>query len=165
MNQVSDDESTITKLREDAIREHEDHLERTKHSSEIAIQYSSSAIRLIFLMNGGAAVAVLAFLSSSAELANEPTAAVRALTCFASGVVAAACASAGSYFSQTAFTLSLRNYEMSWDHPYTRPTSVSEKFATLGVLFQAASVLIAFGAIAFFVAGVWALRSGFLGIH
>ncbi|GEM_PF-1794881 len=115
-------------------------------NSAQAIEYGRECVRSGILVNGGAAVALVALLSGSAAFDRDMF--LRGLLCFSIGTGLAVLACAGGYFAQTVFAMAnARDSEKI----YTRAVAVSVVTAAimiasigafaLGVYFSAQAVL------------------------
>ena len=108
--------------REDAKRAHDAEGEFGKQNNEAAINSGAVAIRTAFLINGGAAVAMLTFIGSMVAQGRIGDTDLHGLASnlmwFASGVALAAAASTSAYFVNLATAGMSVSRKRTWDHPY-----------------------------------------------
>lgn len=154
------------KRREDAHRTHDELRALIKSSSAQTIDFAHNAIRAFFLLNGGAAVALLATL---AQLHGDEAARqlipgiVGSLRSFAWGVGAAAATAASSYLAQLCYTIGLNTNSVSYSHPYVTSSGSTAWWQWAGYFFQLMGIVMGFAALAAFFIGAEALRAAFLG--
>ena len=152
--------------REDAQREHDRLGTFISDTNKAAITNADLALRTAVLINGGAAVSVLAFvggLVTQGKLtkANSLEEVSYALALFAFGVAAAALAMGFSYFTNYCITGNASRKIRIWEHPYATDTPASKRFMCAAFTFQAIAVLLGFGSIGLFVAGMLAIKASF----
>jgi hypothetical protein len=149
--------------REDAQRDHDRISAFISNTNEAAINNANLALRTAVIINGGAAVSVLAFVGGLVTKGN--LAIVQevsfALESFAIGVATATLAMGFSYFTHYCITGNAARKELNWEHPYTRDTSASKWYLRAGLTFQAISILLGFGSVVFFLTGMLAVKASF----
>jgi hypothetical protein len=173
-------------VKDTARYEHERNLEHYKANNQIKIsnldvlsrgglnmansiiEAGLSALKSVILINGGAAIALLAFLGNAWDKgiqANGVSALIASLSLFSKGVLAGALGMGCRYFSQ-AFYGYVNNKEIerlvsSFDKqdPVQRPEYKAE---CAGKVFQALSILSGLAAFYFFYEGTSASGSAFL---
>ena len=117
--------------------------ERLLETYRSMISHSSAAVKLLALLNGGAVVALLAFLGKVWEETNRPDLALP-MGAFAAGLVFAALAGCSSYLTQYFFYNELRTGVASgsaWKtHPFWLGIGIASAFLSLAA-FTIGSVL------------------------
>ena len=105
---------------EDAKRAHDDLKAIAKLKDEAAIKSGGDAVRMVILVNGGAVVAVLAFLGNiSGKIPNTQIPSVAAsLRWFAWGVAAGLASMFCGYLTNLAHTNLFTSYNHTYEHPY-----------------------------------------------
>jgi hypothetical protein len=113
--------------RREAERAHDNAAAFSLKLNEAAMENANLALRTAVLINGGAAVSILAFvggLVSQGKVAAGPqlTQIADSLVCFASAVAAAALAMGFSYFTNYCISASWSRRRREWEHPYVVET-------------------------------------------
>jgi hypothetical protein len=143
--------------REHALRAHERALDDINAASRSAIEASNVVLRALLLINGGAVVALLAFVGAletgDGAASNDATLLVTPILWFALAVGFAVTAAGLAYVVTFLDDRLFSDIELIWEHPYVRrppkKTLVWRNIAhALAVAFAMASL------IGFFV-GVW----------
>jgi hypothetical protein len=153
--------------RTQAEREHAREHEHIRSLNEAAMQNANIALRAVLLINGGAAVAILAFIGSLATSAraqvqvNLPDL-VSPLVWFAGGVAAAALGCVLAYCTNYSATASLLNKEHSHEHPYVHETGASKRWRKANICFHAAALVAAVVALVLFFCGVFSAQDAIL---
>lgn len=131
--------------------------------NEATIQIGGAALRAFLFINGGAAVAILAFMGSVfskdpeshkliGELAN-------GLTDFAWGVVLAAAAMGLAYIVNFLTAATVQSRLKGWgEHPYVRSGPVTGWWAGLKAAFHVLTVLLAIASVVLFVVGLLTVK-------
>ena len=129
-------------------------LEQWKQRTKAAIEYAQEAIKAAILINGGGAVAILAFIGEVAKENSimEPKNFTASLICFGVGVACAVIASACGYFAHDDYA---KGFELLWRSPRfellsrgPREERASERLGhgklwhRLGTFFVLASILL-----------------------
>jgi hypothetical protein len=108
--------------RQDALRVHDRSRKFSETTNEAIVKQGEVAIRTVMLINGGAAVSVLAFIGALVRedgLTVKQVAGVSgSLLWFGGGVAAAALALALSYFTNFCYGRSETSKIFTFDHPY-----------------------------------------------
>ena len=124
--------------REDAKRAHDAEREFWKLNNEAAINSGILAVRTAFLVNGGAAVAMLTFIGGMVAQGKIDDADLHGLASnlmwFAFGVALAAVATAFAYFVNLATAEGSASKERIWESPIFRDTGFALGHNPLGVL-------------------------------
>jgi len=131
--------------REQAFATHTSYQEDSRNVFNSAMGMALEAIRTAIIINGGAVIAIFAFLGSIFNSSEPATIAVKYALLgpaflFAAGAVLSGVASGASYFSQILFSRAHEEYEMIWEHPYVKATTASESFRSWGDFWRAIAV-------------------------
>jgi hypothetical protein len=149
--------NTPPDVRRDAERAHDKQTEFFNQVNKATIDTSFLALRTSVLINGAAAVAVLAFLGSLASSDKVPltqlASIANSLKSFAWGVVAAALAMLSAYLTNYTITCRLVTQERTFKYPYLKNTGWSVFWTILSLIFLVISFFLGLGSIAFFVYG------------
>lgn len=128
---VGDEEATAREERRIAEREHDIAIGRTRAIEEAAIIQLNNALRALFLLNGGAAVAILAFLGALVDKNKigqaELVVVARTLIWFSIGVVLATVASLAAYTSNITQANAAWASERQYSAPFVRDTDLSNQ--------------------------------------
>jgi hypothetical protein len=163
-NQPFDHEKWLHELqREDAHREHDRAAEFYNQLNESSIKSSEITLRTCFLINGGAAVSVLAFiggLESKGLIETRDFGPIAdSLVMFAFGVVAAVAGMGLSYVVHYLTGLHVISMEKVWEHPWVKPGKRTRLFGILKALTHVLAVLVAVSSVVFFVYGIYSVRA------
>ena len=146
--------------REEALRAHDAETEFWKQSNQAAIDSGTLAIKTAFLINGGAAVAMLAFMGTIGGQGRISDGDLHILaSCliwFASGVAFAGISTAAAYFTNLYTAAGSSSRERIWDHPYLKPAKC--KWVVLRLTFLSAAVLAGAISLSLFVYGMADVR-------
>lgn len=148
----------------DAERHHNKIYSYIEKSNDAAISSGAAAIKNLFLMNGGALVAMLAFISSILSKENPQTFAsnlVGPMFWFAIGLASAAAASAGTYFTNLLQAIHASKIDFSWDYPFIKENHGSQKIKIIVIIFHIITIVIAGASLAFFVKGFFEVKGVF----
>lgn len=131
---------------EQALNAHNNYQEEKRQMFGSAMDMALEAIRTAAVINGGAVIAVFAFLGTllAAESGAARTmriAIVEPAFLFAAGAVLSGVASGLSYFAQLAFTRSYEEYDLNYERPYITETKLSKRFGIVGEGFRVLAVL------------------------
>jgi hypothetical protein len=149
-----------------AQRAHDELAESTKHANEATVRSGELAMKLVILANGGAVVAVLAFLGSISSN-NKVTAAqlatvANSLIWFAAGVAAGLACTLLAYLTNLHHAGLGSSYERIWEHPYHKDGPSTCRYQILGNLFMGLAIVCGAAALFLFVGGVLDVRSAIL---
>lgn len=134
---------------------HQELHEHFTNSNNYITESSNQAIRSLFLINGGAVVALLALLAASIETQHEiALIVVKALQYFAKGVFAAAMTSVAAYLTNYCYGSSVYAQKRILNWPYVEETSSGKNWRRVGVFFHLVSLASAVGSLLMFVLGV-----------
>lgn len=162
--QLSDYQKWLHELkRRDAERSHDKIDEFHARANEAAVRTADLALRMAMLINGGAAVAVLAFMGgliakdkiAAGQLANVAS----TLAWFAFGVVIAVAGMALSYLTNYCMAGVAASQMKKWEHPFVEPGAMTARWRLFNIIFH----MFAFGAglasLIFFVVGMLSVKA------
>jgi hypothetical protein len=122
-------------------------------------------MRTAVLINGGAAVSVLAFIGhfvtqgrSIAQIADVAS----SLISFAWGVVAAGVAMGFTYFSAYSGTKSLSDHATKWQHPYVSPGRRTHLWEFASTTFTICAIAAGLASLALFIYGMFDVRDSII---
>ena len=143
-----------------AQREHDALREHAKSINEAAATSANHALRTALLINGGAAVSMLAFIgglvSNGKVLVGAQLASVAApLVWFALGVALAGLATAFAYFTNFSNVGSANSMRRLWEYPWLEATTASKRWLKSYYVCLGISVLSGFGSLGLFVFGMY----------
>lgn len=153
-----------------AERYHDQELNFSKYMNEAAINNANIALRALVLVNGGAAIAVLAFVGSlvSSDVANI-TSKLSELTApliwFAVGVALSPLGMAFAYFTNYSSAVSSINKTRLYIHPYLKDTADSRRWEKIGRWCHIAAVVLAFASLGCFLLGMFDVREAINALH
>jgi hypothetical protein len=149
----------IDPRREDALRVHDRSRSYSEATNEAVMKAGEVAIRTVMLVNGGAAVAVLAFIGA---LVREGGVTVKqvsgvsgSLLWFAGGVAMAVLALALSYFTNYCYVGSETSRVFAFDHPYIIDGANTWKWRYWGRAFHVGAIVWAVLSLVAFVFGMF----------
>ncbi len=149
-----------------AERDHDAEREFRNDTSRAAIDASAHALRAFFIINGGAAVAMLAYLSrigSIDEKADETLKLLAAsLLWFGWGVAAAALGSGFAYLTNYCIATASGRRDFTYTHPHVRDNNSSKMWSAFATVFQVLAVLVAISSLVLFLCGIYAVKSSLL---
>ena len=148
--------------RELALRAHEENRQMYTDARKAAIDSANVAIRALLLVNGGAVVALLAFIGAieageSAAVSLEPL--VEPVWFFAIGTGLSAVISTLAYHVNMFDSDIISSVQLTWQHPYVvkKPVARWLFWSRTGVLCVA--LLLAIGSLVFFFLGISSVTS------
>jgi len=139
-------------------------------TNRTAVESARLALRMVILINGGAAISLLAFVGSVVTQGHvkigSPQLSSLALTRLwvASGVAAAMFAMGLGYFTNLALSIHARRLQRSWQPPYFVDTPASKRAAWLVDGLRWTTGVLGFGALALFVVGMIGVYSAVIGL-
>lgn len=144
--------------REDAILEHDRHYQRTSKMAERAVQAGQVTVRTAVIVNGGAAISILAFIGGLVgqgrlSIQNISTVA-DSLLWFAAGIVCGVGSLGSSYLAQYSDKWGLELKQTAWQAPYVRDTRGSIWWVRSALLMRITGIVTGVLSLAFFVAGM-----------
>jgi hypothetical protein len=117
-------------------------------------------------INGGAAIALLAFSGALIARSNVPkdqvTFVLAKLSWFASGVFAAAIAGAFAYFTNFCYAGMAAFLQPSWEEPFIEETRKSKRWKRTALACHWLGVLSALASLLLFLGGLFAVRTAML---
>jgi hypothetical protein len=143
-----------------AERQHDQIIEIGNRLDEATINAGNLALRLVLLINGGAAVALLSFMGS---LKDQRQAIATALAWFARGV-AAALALGLAYATNFCAVGIPRSMTYWYEHPYVRDGPQTAVWRKWKLRFHIGAVLAAIRALVLFVIGMLRVKSAFINL-
>jgi hypothetical protein len=144
-----------------AERAHDHITEFGNKVGEAAINGGNLALRMVLLINGGAAVALLSFMGS---LKDQRQAIASALAWFAWGVVAAALALGLAYATNFCVAGTARSMTHWYEPPYVRYGPQTALWRRWNLGFHIGAVLAGIGALVLFVMGMLRVKSAFINL-
>lgn len=116
--------------RESAMEAHTAHRNDAAMLFQAGLNFGLEAMRTAFLVNGGAVVAMMAFIGATYNAESSDVESIRSALLlpafiFAAGAVAAGMASGFAYFAQYLYHDVVETQEMHWDRPYIRDTAAT----------------------------------------
>ena len=149
-------------MREDAHREHDRNSQFRADVNEMTVRSSDNALRAALLINGGAAVSMLAFISGLVGQNRIDAAQMRdiasSLMIFAFGVAAAVAAMAFSYFTNYYTVAHTSSFEKIWQHPYLRPGPRTQRLARIRSMMHGLAIVLGLLSIVLFIGGMVDVR-------
>jgi hypothetical protein len=150
------------KLR-DAERAHDSTTDFAAKTNAAALDNANLAMRTAVLINGGAAVSVLAFIGGLNSQARVPLASLipiaASLVWFAVGVAAATFAMGCAYLTNYSIAGDVVHRKKQWEHPYILPTVRSRAWRCAAILFQWVAIIGALASLVLFVYGVIEIKN------
>jgi hypothetical protein len=147
-------------VREDAHRAHDNSDTFHTYTNQAAIESSNIALKTLIVINGGAAIAVLAFLGgvASKEKIDFATVAPVAYTIryFAFGVALTMAAMAFSYLTHYFMTGIEGSRLKSYNHPFIVDGPGTPRLRLFNRIFHIAAIVAAFSSLALFLVGMYA---------
>jgi hypothetical protein len=142
---------------ERAIKAHDNNRADIEKAQRFAVESANVAIRAFLLINGGATVALLAFVGAiwTAEADGElMSALVPSLQFFAFGVGFAGVAAALAYLVNMLDANITCSVEYSWDYPHVRATPHAKWLRRVRYFFHISALILAVATLAAFFGGV-----------
>jgi hypothetical protein len=141
-----------------AERAHDELEDFRKQNNEAAIRSGEVALKTVLLVNGGAAVAILAFLGAIASRERITTSQLSGVAStigwFAAGVALGVVALAFAYLTNLYMANTAASKIRTWVHPYEQPGPMTCRYRVLNVVFHTAAILLGLASLAAFVWGV-----------
>lgn len=153
--------------REDALRVHAWMMDLIAKNMEATSQSGQAAIRTLFLLNGGALIALLTFLSafiSGPRYSGQLSLFVGPLETFAVGVAVAAASFCATYCSNFSGVMQGVTMKRAVDSPYLRETQLSKRWGITGGFALGVALSSAAGSLILFVWGFRQIRGALAGI-
>jgi hypothetical protein len=145
-----------------AERAHDDARDWEHKQNEAVLRNADAAIKTFILVNGGAAVSVLAFVGGLASKTNVSLAQLHALAgsliWFASGVASAAVGAVFAYLTNYAYGEASTYRTREWEYPFLKDTPASVGWRKAGVCFHIVGVVATLFSLGFFMWGMFCVR-------
>ncbi|MEJ8573459.1 hypothetical protein [Microbaculum marinum] len=142
-----------------AEKAHDKHFSFVLHMNQSVLDTALNALKSAALINGGAAVATLAFLGALANrkvgLGNGSENALFVLFLFSGGVLSAAVGSGAAYLTQYFYGAASNGALLIWDHPYIKKKECSGAYNYLGKSFHVLAVFLTISCYILFAYGVY----------
>jgi hypothetical protein len=142
-----------------AERAHDQAANAAEQYREATVRAGQEAMKVALLINGGAAVAVLAFVGGLATRTGislgELKAVTHSLYWFAGGVVSAAITAGCGFFASDLYAGSMHHQDRSWEHPYLSHNEKSKMLYNLGWWCSLGGTVLAGISLVLFVVGIW----------
>jgi hypothetical protein len=145
-----------------AERQHDQFTEFGNKVNEATIVGGNLALRMLLLINGGAAVALLSFMGGLPK--DQRQAIASALAWFAWGVVAAASALGLAYATNFCVVGTQRSLEHWYEPPFVRDGPRTALWRRWYLVFHIAAALAGLGALVLFVVGMLRVKSAFINL-
>jgi hypothetical protein len=150
--------------RQDAQRAHDKNHEFAIKTNESAVNSANLALRTAVLINGGAAIALLAFIGGLVSNGKLPVGdqlvrVTSPLVYFATGVALATLAMALAYFTNYSAVSAATNMKRIWQHPFLEATPASKRWHKIYIGCIIVAVIIAFASLFAFVFGMIEVRN------
>ena len=154
--------------REDAHRAHDRQNKFWDQVNEATIKSAETVLRMAMLINGGAAVSVLAFIgglvSQNRIAVSDLKGVSNSLMLFAFGVLVSVAGMALAYLTHYFTTAHANSMEKIWEHPWVRPGPRSKLFARVKMALHLLALLVCFASLLLFVSGMFAVRDAIVAI-
>ena len=139
-----------------ARRAHDIETEHGFRLNEAAINNANLFLRALLIINGAAALGLLAFFSNTGSAMPGEAA---PLISFAGGVAATTVAMGLAYLTNYCYTSASVDRHRGYEQPYVRESRESEKWIKIGSCSHKLAVVLAISAVAFFICGVFGAHS------
>jgi hypothetical protein len=142
-----------------ARRAHDEIAEFGRSANKAAIDNATSVFRTLLLINGGAAVSVLAFVGGlisqgKLSLGAQAAGVTRALLLFAVGALASAAGTGFAYLTHFSVAGHALTMKRQWDSPYVAETPASRRWTWGYKIFISLAIISAIAAATLFLFGV-----------
>ena len=153
-------------VRRDAERVHDRIDKHVILNDEAAVKSGEAAIRTVILSNGGAVVAVLAFLGnlSSKVSPQQISAVANSLTYFSLGVAAGLLAMLGAYFTNYYHSCMGSSWVRTWQHPYFHDGPETPYYRRLASLYHWLAIIAGTASLLLLIYGIVDVRAGILSL-
>lgn len=146
-----------------AERAHDMEEEFKLRSNDAAINNANFALRTLVVINGGAAIAILAFIGSLASIAADAVSRglpklTGPLVFFAWGVALAAFGVMLAYLTNYCIATMSAYRSRHYEHPFLRDTKRSNRWYRAAIFFQVVAMIVALGSLAVFLIGMYEIR-------
>ena len=149
-----------------AERAHDFRKEYLIRANEAAVKIAESAVKAVLVVNGGAALSLLAFIGGLTAQGRvqfkDLSVFANCLIWFACGVVCAALMAGLAYAAMYCSVERINRRQAVWHDPYVEETSISKRWWTMGMFFFYATILVWITSIVVFVGGMLSVRHAIL---
>lgn len=150
-----------------AERAHDENWNFGQHANEAAIQSGSLTLKYLILINGGAAITMLAFVGNLAtsdgnHFADRLAELTLPLMWFGWGVAVAAAGTAFSYITNLAYASAAGRRKRIYDLPYLEDTTASTRWVRTGRAFHVLALISGVLSLAVFLIGIASVRDAIL---
>ena len=153
------DQSAYDRNQRAAERQHDMVDDLGKRLTEASARDAQEAIKIALLVNSGAAVAILAFISTLASRSGVTLANLKAvknsLYWFTGGIISSGVTAAFAYLSNSFYAAHFFAQDKVWEHPYLRENTRSRRMLRWGKLFNWGGFILAWIALFLFIRGVY----------
>jgi hypothetical protein len=148
---------------EDSKREHDRIISFAEKTDEATIKSAEGVIKILLLINGGAAVSLLTFVGSFASKDPLKTTAkldavAGSLVWFALGVVSAAVIAVFAYATHYSHVRTAYTLQRTWEHPYILDSTLSKRWKCVGRISHIFAMLAALASLILFAVGICDVR-------
>lgn len=148
-----------------AQRAHDDEKEFGQGANQAAIKAGEETVKASLLINGGSAVAMLAFIGTLASKDTLPRLHLMEITkpllWFGAGVALAAVGSAAAYFTNLMIAGASTHKSREYEHPFLRATVLSNRHRIAGEVFRYLAVAAIAASIGCFIVGLVTAKTAF----
>jgi hypothetical protein len=159
------DKSTYDRNLRAAERQHDLNTDLSKRLVEASTRDAQEAIKIVFLINSGAAVAILAFIASLAARSGITLATLKAVThslyWFIGGIIFAGITSVFAYICNSLYSSHLSRLDKIWEHPYVRENAGSRRMLWWAQFFNWSALTLGGLALILFIRGVFVAARAF----
>jgi hypothetical protein len=143
-----------------AERAHDQANEALHRLNEAAVHDAQAVIRIVLVINGGAAIAVLAFVGSLVSKGYsipQVSGIISSASWFVFGTMATASTAVLAYLTNSCYAGSWVKRTQTWTHPYFQHTTPSKWWVRVAWAFHILALLTAFSGIVLFIVGMFAI--------
>lgn len=145
---------------EHALAVHAHHRSTNSQMLEAGLSFALEAIRTAVLVNGGAVVAMAAFIGATYNAPADEVGPVRVALLFpaflfAIGAMLAGLASGCAYFTQLMYQEAAEEHSIHWQQPFVRETEASKAKTHWGIIWHVLGVVFVLGSYAFLGVGLF----------
>ena len=150
--------------RKTAERAHENLTEFTRQNYEAAFKSGQIALRTVVLVNGGAAVAVLFFLSAIAAKVSVAQISVvtHSLIWFVAGITCGLIALTCAYLTNLYDANVGTSVSQTWQYPYSQPGRYTHYFVRISRFVHILAIVAGSASLLLFIVGMWDIRSAII---
>jgi hypothetical protein len=142
-----------------AERQHDHIDDLRKRLTEASTRDAQEGIKVVLLVNSGAAVAILAFIGALASRSGVTLANLKAITSslywFSGGIISSGVTAAFAYLSNSLYAGHLSAMDKVWEHPYVRENANSRRMWRWAMGFNWAGLILAIAGLGLFIRGVY----------